>query len=158
MSKKIFIVGGSYFVGRVFCIQAARSDEFELTVMNRGRTPIRKPNIREFKCDRNNLDAFKADVAPQIAGEVFDAVIDTCAYEPGQIRNTIAMMAGQIRHYIYISTASVYSTDDLSERCEDDPVMDEPKTSTEMSDYVYKKLLLEYELKDACAQHGIEYT
>lgn len=38
MSKKILIIGGTYFLGRVFSILAYR-EGYELTFINRGRFP-----------------------------------------------------------------------------------------------------------------------
>ncbi|MBR2831833.1 MAG: NAD-dependent epimerase/dehydratase family protein [Oscillospiraceae bacterium] len=156
--KKVLIIGGSYFVGRVFCIQASRTENFEITAVNRGRAPINKPHVRELVFDRNDGEAIREQLLPQLGDEKFDALIDTCAYEPGQIRNAVEQFGDRIGQYIYFSTASVYSTDDLTMRHEGDPVMAEPKVRTEMSDYVYKKLLLENELIEECGKRNIPYT
>lgn len=158
MGKKVLVIGSSYFVGRVFCLQAARTGDFGLTVINRGNAPLGKPDIREHAFDRNDDAAIRANLLPLLAGERFDALIDTCAYEPGQIQKILGLFGDRIGHYIYISTASVYAVGDLSERREGDPVMAEPKQRTEMTDYVYKKLLLERELTAACEPRGIPWT
>lgn len=158
MSKNVMIIGGSYFVGRVFVIKALQTNDFDITVINRGRAPLRRPRVTEYQFDRNDSARIEAELIPQLEGKMFDAIIDTCAYEPGQINASVGHFAKFTKQYIYLSTASVYSTDDLTIRREDDPVMGEPKQHTEMADYVWKKLLLEGECKEACAKHGIAYT
>ncbi len=152
MAKKVLVIGGSYFVGRIFCILASRTGEFEITVINRGTAPaLNREHVQELHCDRNDTEALRTSLLPQLGNTRFDAVIDTCAYEPGQIRILLELLQGRIDQYIYISTASVYATDDLSERHEGDPVMEEPQIHNQMSDYVWKKLLLERELTEAAA-------
>lgn len=158
MTKKVLVIGGSYFVGRVFCLQAARTEDFALTVLNRGNAPLDRPNIREHVFNRDDDAAIRAQMLPRLADERFDALIDTCAYEPGQIRKALELFGDRIGQYVYISTASVYAANDLSERREGDPVMAEPERHTEMTDYVYKKLLLEGELGAECERRGIPWT
>ncbi|MGI6217872.1 MAG: hypothetical protein ACOYIK_09715, partial [Coriobacteriales bacterium] len=81
MAKQVLVIGGSYFVGRVFSILCDRGDEFELHVVNRGNAPIRKEKVHEYICDRHDVDKM-VSVIPQID---FDAVVDFCAYNPGEI-------------------------------------------------------------------------
>lgn len=152
------MLGGSYFVGRIFCIKASRTENFEITVMNRGRLPIRRPHVTEYVYDRNDSLSIEEMFLPQLAGKHFDAFIDMCAYEPGQIKAALEHFGDKIGQYIYVSTASVYSTEDLSIRHESDPVMDEPKIHDQNSDYVWKKLLLERECVEECTKRGIPYT
>ena len=114
----MLVIDGSYFVGRMFCLQATRTGDFGLTVINRGNAPLGKPDIREHAFDCNDDAAIRANLLPLLAGERFDALIDTCAYEPGQIQKILGLFGDRIGHYIYISTASVYAVGDLSERRE----------------------------------------
>lgn len=156
--KKILLIGGSYFVGRLFCIFASRDGNFELTVVNRGNYAIRRERVTEYVCDRNDIDGIKQRLLPCLSGQYFDAVIDLCAYTPGQIRSLLPLLKGQIGQYIFVSTASVYAPEDLTERHEGDRVMNEPSVHNSLTDYVYNKLLLERELVNVSAECGVPYT
>ena len=55
MSYKVLVIGGSYFLGRIFCTLASRTGEFDLTLVNRGRYPMTHlPGLREYHCDRHD--------------------------------------------------------------------------------------------------------
>ena len=101
--KSILAIGGSQFAGRVFSIYASRRpDEFSLSVLNRGRYPLNRPQIAEYACDRNDTDRMRS----LIGGQHFDAVVDFCAYEAGQVE-ALERAAIDCSHYILISTANV---------------------------------------------------
>jgi nucleoside-diphosphate-sugar epimerase len=160
MSKKrILIIGGSYFVGRVFCIKASRPDdafphdEYELHVLNRGKSPLNREGVTEYVCDRH--DPRKA--ARLVPDLQFDALIDFCAYEPGDIREMFGAFGGRIKQYIYFSTASVYLPENGVHKREGAPVYKQ-SDGTPALDYVYKKLQLEQELTAACEAADIPYT
>lgn len=156
--KNILVIGGSYFVGRLFCILASRDGGFEITAVNRGNCAIRKDRVTELVCDRNDADGLRHRLLPSLEGRRFDALIDFCGYEPGQIEALLPLLKDRIGQYIFVSTASVYAPDDLTERHEDDRVMDEPAVHNQLTDYVYKKLLLEQELVRVSADCGVPYT
>ena len=61
MAKQVLVIGGSYFVGRVFSILCSRDEEFELHVVNRGKAPIRKEDlgIHEYRSDRHDIDTLR---------------------------------------------------------------------------------------------------
>jgi len=82
MSKKVLVIGGTYFAGRVFAILAAREAGFELTFVNRGRYSMSMlPNIKEYACDRHDAAALRA-----LPLEEYDAVVDFCAYTPDEVK------------------------------------------------------------------------
>lgn len=157
--KNILILGGSYFVGRVYSIltckgQSVRSDLY-LNVVNRGRYPLNGlDNLSQYISDRHDLDTLR-NLFPKDL--YFDAVVDFCAYEPNDIKNILDIFHGQIGQYIYISTASVYASNSNSDIDENSPVINNFKTGT-VDDYVCKKLLLENELINNCAEYRIPYT
>ncbi|MCR5387993.1 MAG: NAD-dependent epimerase/dehydratase family protein [Lachnospiraceae bacterium] len=152
--KRVLCIGGTYFVGRVFTILATRTGEFDITLLNRGRYSMARDHVTEYKFDRN------AEVLenPLPEGDKYDAVIDFCAYEPGQLKKTVELFKDNAKQYIFLSTASVYTTDDLSPRCETDPIIHASLTGNEMTDYVIKKALLEEELISVCKECGVNYT
>ena len=54
MSKKVLVIGGSAFTGRVFCIQMSKNEDYELHVVNRGQFPLNLKGVKEYKCDRHS--------------------------------------------------------------------------------------------------------
>lgn len=153
MLKKVLVLGGSYFVGRVFNILASRSNEFEIVVVNRGRYDLKLDNVSQVHIDRHN----SALVNGVVPGDTFDAIIDFCAYEPGDIALFTRSMLAKTKQYIYISTASVY--DPLAPT----PVTEAAKVAEDFGQdenglYVRKKLLLETELQDAARYLGFSWT
>ncbi len=151
--KKILILGGSYFVGRVFTILAGRTGEFDMTVVNRGKYKFGRPELcREFFLDRHDKKALS-----ELPAESYDAVIDFCAYEPGDISSVLECCPIKTKQYIYISTASVYSVSAPLPVTEASP-LETRFGEDENSLYVKKKLLLEDELRLSSEKAGCTYT
>lgn len=99
MSKKILIIGGTYFLGRVFSILAYR-EGYELTFINRGRFSMKNlgEHIHEFVCDRHDtvrLQTLELDTD-------YDALVDFCAIPPATSK-LYAMRFPAILHSIFIS-------------------------------------------------------
>jgi nucleoside-diphosphate-sugar epimerase len=152
MKKKILIIGGSYFIGRVFCILAGKTGDYALTVMNRGNVKINNPEITEIVCDRH--DPGKMDTL--LGGNEYDAVVDFCAYMPGDAVSLLNTLKGRCGHYIGISSASVLQPSS-SPRAEDFPqIHDLPANPVE--EYSYNKMLLEKEVASTAIQLDIPYT
>ena len=42
MKQNILIIGGSYFIGRVFVEELLKLQKFSIYVLNRGKMPLRK--------------------------------------------------------------------------------------------------------------------
>lgn len=156
--KQILILGGSYFVGRIFCIFASRTGEYEITLVNRGRQPVRRECVTELVCDRNDVERLRSEILPTLSGKHFDTLIDTCAYEPGQVSSILPLFAPLADQYLLLSTASVYSTEERSARRESDPLMEKPAKFDSNSEYVWKKVLLEQELREVAGLVGIPFT
>lgn len=152
MSKKILIIGGTYFLGRVFSILAYREGH-ELTFINRGRFSMKNlgEHVHEFICDRHDtarLQTLKLDTD-------YDVLVDFCAYAPGDIRTLCDTLPCHFSHYIYLSTADVY------ERAPGKKKENAPLQTVEPSDevglYTYRKMLLEKELIELAQDH-FSYT
>lgn len=99
------IIGGTSFVGPAIVEEAQRRG-VHITLFNRGKTnPGLFPDIEKIHGDRN------ADVAALTSlfeGKSFDSVIDTSGYFPRQIRNLTAALKGKAKHYVFVSSVSVY--------------------------------------------------
>ena len=104
MGKKILVIGGSYFAGRVFAIMTSRETDFELTLVNRGKYSMSMlPNVTEYVCDRK--DGEKLCRLPK---EHYDAVVDFCAYSGEDVRTLLTNLQSTFDQYILLSTADVF--------------------------------------------------
>lgn len=154
--KKLLILGGSYFVGRVFIEELIKDQSLDIFVLNRGKIPLRKQRVSELICDRHDLDRMK-HVVPAVN---WHAIVDFCAYQPEDIAGVFDNIPkGRIGQYIYVSTASVYQpTWDLP-ISEDTPKLTglQPELGP-FADYGFNKWLAELELQKQCRRHGLPYT
>lgn len=154
--KNILIIGGSYFVGRVFVEELAGAGGYAIYVLNRGNAPLAMPGIHEIVCDRRDYEALEESV-PSL---MWDAVVDFCAYTPGDIEIMFSILPEtSVNHYIYISTASVYQQVKEFPVTEDMPKLSGPqKYPGPLADYAYHKWLLELELESRCRGRHVHYT
>lgn len=151
--SKILVIGGSYFTGRIFVFSVTAMPNVELYVLNRGKYRLNRPGVTEIICNRHDTAA----MSRLLKDKTFDAVIDFCAYEPGDIKSVIESLCGNIRQYIYISTASVYRPSCSFPKTEESALVTEGGTDA-ASQYIWKKLLLEEELRQSCTGGSTVYT
>lgn len=153
--KKVLVIGGSYFAGRVFIEEYLTCKDAEIHVFNRGRSPLGMAGVTEHQGDREDAEQIR-DIIPN---ESWDAVVDFCAYNPDHIELLLNNIRGSIQHYILISTTSVYK-DGLEHPADESfQVLTGPQPELgRFSDYGYDKLRAELSLKENCARKGIEYT
>lgn len=144
---KLLVIGGSYFYGRIFVMEAAK--EHEVTVWNRGTYSMADFGVRQIQGDRHVWTA--------ACEEDWDAVIDFCAYAPGDIRNTVENITGKIGQYVFISTVDVYERDPAVVKTEDTP-LEERTFAGEAGVYIAGKVALEGEIAAVCGEREIPYT
>ena len=73
-----------------------------MTLFNRGQTnPGLYPEVEKLVGDRT------ADLAP-LGRRTWDAVVDTSGYVPRVVRSSAQLLNGQVGHYTFISSLSVY--------------------------------------------------
>jgi nucleoside-diphosphate-sugar epimerase len=154
--QNILIIGGSYFVGRVFVEELLKRGAFHIHVLNRGRIPIRRDGVTEIVCDRHDLQGMKAAL-PAVH---WDAVVDFCTYAPEDIAESLEVLpSDEVEQYVYISTASVYDhTLNLPIR-EDAAKLSGPQPELgPAADYGYDKWRAELTLQEQCSMKGIHHT
>jgi 2'-hydroxyisoflavone reductase len=154
--KNVLVIGGSYFLGRVFVEELLKMGGYSIHVLNRGRIPIRKEGVSEIVCDRHDT----AKVRSSLPGLEWHAVVDFCAYTAEDIQGMVSSLPrGRVRQYIYISTASVYEkTWDIPVR-EEAPKLTGPQPELgPFADYGYNKWLAETELEKQCGNGDIKFT
>lgn len=153
--KKVLVIGGSYFAGRVFVEELAKEKDVEIHVFNRGRVPLRMAGVNEIVGDREDV----AQIKRGIPGQEWDAVVDFCGYEPLQIRKMIGNVPGKIKQYIYISTTTVYEKSANFPVAEDAPKLSGPQRELgAAADYGYDKWRSECALREECERSAIAYT
>ena len=139
---KLLVIGGSYFYGRVFVMEAAK-------VWNRGTYSMEQFGVRQIQADRHERAA--------VCGEDFDAVVDFCAYGPKDVETTIKNITGKIGQYLLISTVDVYERNPSAMKDETTP-LEERVIPGEAGDYIAGKVAVEREAETICRERGIPCT
>ncbi|MGN1015306.1 MAG: NAD-dependent epimerase/dehydratase family protein [Butyricicoccus sp.] len=155
MGKRVLVVGGTYFFGRVFCLLTEQEGkDYELTLLNRGRFSMAHlPCVKaEYHCDRHDRAALAA-----LPEQDYDAVVDFCAYQPGEVRTLLEALPGRVGQYVLISTCDVYDRRCRGAKDEQTPLLTE-RHPGEIGDYVYHKMQLEHESCEVCDRLGIPRT
>lgn len=146
---KILVIGGSYFLGRVFLMLTA--GEHDITVVNRGTYSVEALGAKQIRGDRHDPSLWK-DIK-----EDYDVVVDFCAYEKGDIRTFFENFGGHIRQYIFISTVDVYERVQGEPKKEDSP-FENRIFPGEAGAYIAGKVALEQELAEVCPDKGVQYS
>ena len=98
----ILILGGTGFTGPEQ-VAYATARGHRVTLLNRNRT---RPDMFKGKVEQLVGD-LSADVSA-LKGKKFDVVIDNPTMFPAWVRNAAQYLKGNTKHYIFISTISVY--------------------------------------------------
>lgn len=149
---KILVLGGSYFYGRVFTMLAA--GKHELTLLNRGTYSMKEYHVREIAGDRRQEATLQR---LNKCGTEFDAVVDFCGYETGDIRLIAQNLPKTVRQYIFISTVDVYRRGIAGYKKEETPY-EERGIAGESGAYIRGKISLEEELKEVSKEKGFACT
>lgn len=146
---KILVIGGSYFYGRVFVMEAAR--EHDVTVVNRGTYSMEDFGITQVTGDRGDASLWQSVTTD------YDVLVDFCGYKEGDVAKVLEHVAGSIGHYIFISTVDVYQRGLSSYKDESTP-LETRRFPGEAGEYITGKTALERELARVCGQRDIPYT
>ena len=113
---RILVLGGTKFLGRAFT-DAALGRGDTVTLFNRGKTnPGLFPGVETVIGDRS-VDLSALD------GREWDAVIDVASYDPQVARLSAEAFAGRTGRYVFVSTVSVYASQNTREaQLEDAPL------------------------------------
>lgn len=145
----ILVIGGSYFYGRVFVMLAAK--EHSVTVVNRGTYSMEEFGVRQIKGDRHDAAVW------QQCDERYDAIVDFCAYQPGDAALVLENLTGTVSQYILISTVDVYRRGTGQRKGEETP-FETRCLPGEAGDYIAGKIALEGEIRKQCENRGIAWT
>lgn len=148
---KILVIGGTYFLGRVFTIVASKENH-QLFLLNRGTYSMNMPMVTEYHLDRHDVESLK-----KLPPQEYDAVVDFCAYLPKDVENLLNNIPGKVKQYIYISTCDVYKRNIEGLKDENTELLDVCYPG-EAGEYMYHKMFLEKETKAVCEKLAIAYT
>lgn len=119
MALNILILGGTGFTGPEQ-VEYALARGHKVTLFNRNRT---RPDF--FKGKVEQLIGDLNDDVSALKGLTFDVVLDNPTTFPAWVRNAAQHLKGNVGHYIFISTESVYPNNSR-------PNMDETDGTTPM--------------------------
>jgi 2'-hydroxyisoflavone reductase len=114
---KILILGGTGFTGP-FQVNYALARGHEITLFNRGKRPSPEwpGKVEQLFGDRETGD-LKA-----LEGREWDVCIDNPTSVPHWVRDAGKVLAGKVKHYLFISTISVYADPSRAGIDEDAPL------------------------------------
>lgn len=98
---KLLVIGGTVFLGR-HIVSAALAAGHEVTTFNRGTHSLEEQkHVEKLNGDRTkDLSA--------LSRRNWDAIIDTCGYEPEVVAKSANAMKEAVENYTFISSISVY--------------------------------------------------
>lgn len=103
---RILILGGTGFIGPPQ-VRYALSRGHQVTLFNRGKQHVAWPGqVEELLGDRNTGDL------SALAGREWDVCIDNPTTLPFWVRDAGRALAAKVGQYIFVSTISVYATND----------------------------------------------
>jgi 2'-hydroxyisoflavone reductase len=114
-SADLLILGGTSWLGGAVARQA-RDRGHRVTCLARGESGAPPDGVRLVRADRSAESAYD-----EVRERHWDAVIDV-ARQPGHVRGAVEALAASARHWIFVSTCSVYATDDSPGAAEDAPL------------------------------------
>lgn len=139
----ILILGGKRFLG-IALVEAALKREHVPTLFNRGLT-----NPELFPAIENLIGNREGDLRA-LKGKEWDAVIDTSGFVPRIVNQSASFLSGKCKHYVFISTLSVYKDFKAPDISEDYPIaeLEDPSDEDYTGDsYGPLKALCEYEIQ-----------
>ncbi|MDD2735410.1 MAG: NAD-dependent epimerase/dehydratase family protein [Desulfuromonadaceae bacterium] len=153
--KKVLVIGGSYFAGRVFVEELVKNKDVHVHVFNRGRIRLGIPGVTEHRGDRDDA----TQIRNAIPVEEWDAVVDFCAYTPRHVELMMHNMPGKTQQYIFISTISICQNSLKLPIREDAIKVSGPQPELgPYATYGYDKWRAETVLQQACSHDGIFCT
>ena len=90
------------------CAELAVQRGHQVTVFNRGTTTKRPvpDGVEVLVGDVRDAESTRS----ALAGREFDVAVNWVAFTPDHVRQDVALFAGRVRQYVFISSASAYQT------------------------------------------------
>ena len=151
------VIGGTGFVGR-HTVENLLEHDYDVTSMSRGRHGVQfadRTTVEHVTGDRTD-DTLLADVARRVEPDV---VIDCAAFQPDDVRTATEVFA-DVDAYVYVSSGSVYSVQEVPKREDETPLHDctpEQANDDSMATYPPRKAEGDREVV-AAADRGVAAT
>ena len=113
--RSVLVLGGTSWLGGAVA-RRARDRGHAVTCLARGSSGSVPAGVTLVTGDRDDAGAY--DV---LAGRDWDFVVDV-ARQPLHVRGAVAALAGRTRHWVFVSTCSVYADDDTPGQDESGPL------------------------------------
>jgi len=98
----ILVIGGTRFYGRAFT-ELALSKGHNVTIFHRGQSDS------EHFTEATRIIGDRHEDLEQLGDGTWDAVLDTCGFLPGSVTQTAEFLKDKVKHYLFVSSISVYS-------------------------------------------------
>jgi 2'-hydroxyisoflavone reductase len=117
VSLNMLILGGTGFTGPEQ-VEYALARGHRVTLFNRNQT---RPGLFKGRVAEELIGDLNNDTSA-LAGKKFDVVLDNPTTFPAWVRNAGRQLAGNVKHYMFISTTSVYADNSIIGLNESSPV------------------------------------
>ena len=131
---RLLVLGGTHHVGRAV-VEAALARGDDVTTVNRGVSGKDVPGARARRADRTD----QAELRAALAGDTWDAVVDTWSRAPRVVSDAASLLSGRAGHYGYVSSRSVYRWPMPAGADESAPVTGGDPASEQADDYAAAK-------------------
>ena len=117
----ILILGGTGFTGPEQ-VEHAIARGHRVTLFNRNQT---RPGLFKGRVEEELIGDLNNDTSA-LEGKQFDVVLDNPTTFPAWVRNAAKYLAGNVKHYMFISTTSTYADNGIIGLNEESPVKSMP--------------------------------
>jgi nucleoside-diphosphate-sugar epimerase len=101
---KALFIGGTGVISSA-CTRHAAERGFDISLLNRGRTPADLPvEVRLIAGDISK----EQEVAAALSGHTFDVVANFINFTPADVERDLRLFRGKVEQYVFISSCSVY--------------------------------------------------
>ncbi|HSG07368.1 MAG TPA: NAD-dependent epimerase/dehydratase family protein [Longimicrobiales bacterium] len=121
VSLNMLILGGTGFTGPEQ-VEYAIARGHRVTLFNRNQT---RPGLFRGRIAEQLIGDLNNDTSA-LEGKQFDVVLDNPTTLPAWVRNAGTYLAGNVKHYVFISTTSVYADNSIIGLDEESPVREMP--------------------------------
>ncbi len=106
---RILILGGTGFIGPAL-VAYARQRGHTISIFNRGKTEARVGSVGD-DVERlvGDRDPDEGQGIASLQGKQWDVCLDDTGYYPRHVKASAELLAPNVKHYIFVSTISVYA-------------------------------------------------